>query len=247
MKTTESSVRECNQTSSRVGRLSNLIGTCKHTATLRSNRPVSPLFRVQKQAGEPHTPKNSWTSALPTQTNPMKILITVDGIEVEGTVLHRTQRDIVVEITRPYQGLQDKSHIPYFMTDHDFRGPFGDERAQTLLEDLYLCGRFLHPNLGALRKKWAEIQEKHRVGSNIYTREDFLRDRNEVRSQLRAGQVTQKEYDRALQKFKLQESKYGEAKDEAEAEFFNLHWPENVPNHALGILELLSTPSHDSP
>jgi hypothetical protein len=87
----------------------------------------------------------------------MTTLINVQGAEVEGTVVHRTSRDLVVEINSLYQGLQGKSHLPYFMTKDNFSGPLGEERAQTLLEDLYLCGHFLHPNLESLRKKWADL------------------------------------------------------------------------------------------
>ncbi len=60
----------------------------------------------------------------------MKIVINVEGVEVEGAILHRTSRDIAVEITSPYQGLQVSSHIPYFMTPASFSGPFGDMRAK---------------------------------------------------------------------------------------------------------------------
>ena len=174
----------------------------------------------------------------------MKILINVEGVDVEGIILCRTARDIAVEITSPYQGLQGKSHIPYFMTTATFSGPFGDERAQTLLADLYLCGRFLFPNLESLRKKWADLQEQPCVCAESYTHEDFLRDRREARSRFRAGETTQKEYDRALKEFKLRKSQSWETKHSAEQSFFLENWPEEVPRHVLGIEEALSTPSH---
>jgi len=173
----------------------------------------------------------------------MKIVINVEGVEVEGAILHRTSRDIAVEITSPYQGLQVSSHIPYFMTPASFSGPFGDMRARTLLADLYLCGRFLFQNLESLRKRWAELQAQLRERAERYTHEDFLRDRREIRSKLRAGETTQKEYDRALKQLKLRESKSWQTKHSAVQSFFLLNWPEEVPRHVLGIEKVLSTPS----
>lgn len=177
----------------------------------------------------------------------MKIVITVEGVEVEGTVLHRSSRDIVVEITSPYQGLQGKSHLPYFMTTENFSGPLGDERAQTLLEDLYLCGRFLYPNQESLRKKWADLQQQLLSRPGRYTHEDLLRDRRAARSKLRAGETNQQEYGRALKEFKLRESKSWEAEHSAELSFFRLNWPEKVPRHVVGLEEVLGAPIPGTP
>jgi hypothetical protein len=177
----------------------------------------------------------------------MKILINVEGVEVEGAILHRTSRDIVVGITSPYQGLQGSSHIPYFMTTASFSGPFGDMRAQTLLADLYLCGRFLVQNLESLRKRWAELQTQLRERAERYTHEDFLRDRREIRSKFRAGETTQKEYDRALKQLKLRESKSWQTRHSAVQSFFLLNWPEEVPRNVFGIEEALSAPSLRTP
>lgn len=172
----------------------------------------------------------------------MRISINVDGVEVEGAILFRTPCDIVVEILSPYQGLKGKSHIPYFMTMDNFMGPFGDERAQTLLEDLYLCGRFLYPNLESLRKKWAEHQEQLFSRPGRYTHEDFLRDRRAARARFRAGETTQQEYCRALKEFEQLESKSLRAEYCAELAFFRLNWPEDVPRHVVGIEEVLGAP-----
>ena len=176
----------------------------------------------------------------------MKIVINVQGAEVEGTVVHRTSRDLIVEINRPYQGLQGRSHIPYFMTYENFSGPLGDERAQTLLEDLYLCGRFLYPNLESLRKKWADLQEQLRVRPGRYTHEDFLRDRRAARAKLRAGETTQQEYGRALKEFKQRESKSSAAVHSAELSFFRLNWPPKVTRNVIGIEAVLSAPDTDT-
>lgn len=174
----------------------------------------------------------------------MKILINVEGVEVEGVILYRTSRDIVVEIVKPYQGLKTKSHIPYFMTTVNFSGPLGDERAQTLLEDLYFCARFLYPNLESLAKKWAALQAELRARPGRYTHDDFLRDRREARSKFRAGETSQNDYSRALKEFKLRESKSMEAVWSAEVAFFRLNWPKGVPYHVIGIEEILNSQSH---
>ncbi len=191
--------------------------------------------------------QKSKTQELKTQPTPMKILINVEGVEVEGAILHRTPCDIVVEILSPYQGLKGKSHIPYFMTMDNFIGPFGDERARTLLEDLYLCGRFLYPNLESLRSMWAELQEQLLSRPGRYTHEDFLRDRRAARARFRAGETTQQEYGHALKGFEQCKSKNWEAEHSAELTFFRLNWPKNVPRHVVGIEELLSAPNPEEP
>ena len=173
-----------------------------------------------------------------------KISINVEGVEVEGIILHRTAPDIVVEITSPYQGLLGKSHIAYFSLSHiSFIGPYGDERALSLLEDLYMCGRFLYGNLEFLRGKWAELQEQLRAKAGRYTHDDFLRDRKTARARHRAGETTAQEFGRTVKEFKLRESKSSETEHFAKLAFFRAHWPEKVPRHVVGIPEVLSAPS----
>ena len=116
-----------------------------------------------------------------------KISSSVEGVELEGIILHRTALDIVVEITSPHQELLGKSRIAYFSLSHiSFIGAYGDKGALSLLEVLDMCSRFLYGNLEFLRRRWAELQELLEAEAGRYTQDDFLRDRKAARARHRA-------------------------------------------------------------
>jgi len=84
------------------------------------------------------------------------ISIVVDGMNVEGEIVHRSGSDIEVRITSPYQGFREECTSPTLLASTlqtDYRGPHGDETAVGLLKDLFLLGNFVEENTRILKTR----------------------------------------------------------------------------------------------
>lgn len=67
------------------------------------------------------------------------IQITVDDVIVTGKIIQRDKRSIGVEITNPFSGISESSgSIPLLgLQFHNYEGKAGDQRAASILCDLY--------------------------------------------------------------------------------------------------------------
>lgn len=77
------------------------------------------------------------------------ILITIDGVEVEGWA-GGNERNITVWIKKPFANMAHALHCPHF-DPRLFVGEHRDKTARALLTDLYRGGRFLEQNRESLR------------------------------------------------------------------------------------------------
>ena len=85
-----------------------------------------------------------------------EVSIKVDGIEVVGEIFYRSEGDIGIRITNPYQGLTNGCHIPYFSRPfHSFQTEYGDKMAENLLKYLYELGKYMEENLKFIRLQLA--------------------------------------------------------------------------------------------
>ena len=76
-----------------------------------------------------------------------EVSIKVDGIEVVGEIFYRSEADIALRITKPYQALTNGCHIPYFSRPiHSFLDDYGDKMAENLLKYLYELGKYMEEN-----------------------------------------------------------------------------------------------------
>jgi hypothetical protein len=83
-----------------------------------------------------------------------EVSIKVDGVEVIGEITYRSEADIAIRITKPYQGLTNGCHIPYFSRPiHSFLTDYGDKMSENLLKYLYELGWYMGEN-----RKFIEIQ-----------------------------------------------------------------------------------------
>ena len=74
-------------------------------------------------------------------------IINEAGAKVEGTIIFRSESDIEVRITKPFQGLSWGLHIPYFARPvRSFTTTCGESTAKRLLENLYELGGYIHEN-----------------------------------------------------------------------------------------------------
>ena len=76
-----------------------------------------------------------------------EVSIKIDGVEAIGEITYRTEVDIAIMITKPYQGLTNRCHIPYFSRPiHSFLTDYGDKMAENLLKYLYELGWYMEKN-----------------------------------------------------------------------------------------------------
>jgi hypothetical protein len=76
-----------------------------------------------------------------------EVSIKADGVEVIGEITYRSEVDIAIRITKPYQGLSNGCHIPYFSRPiHSFLTDYGDKMAENLLKYLYELGWYMGEN-----------------------------------------------------------------------------------------------------
>ena len=80
-------------------------------------------------------------------SNKHEFSIKVDGVDVIGEITCRSEADIAIKITKPYQGFTNGCHIPYFSRPrHSFLTDYGDKMAENLLKYLYELSRYLEKN-----------------------------------------------------------------------------------------------------
>ena len=90
--------------------------------------------------------------------------IRVDGVEVSGEITYRSEADIAVRITKPYRGLSNGCHIPYFSRPiNSFLTDYGDSMAENLLKYLYELGWYMEQN-----RKFIQLQFKFHFHDENY-------------------------------------------------------------------------------
>ena len=76
-----------------------------------------------------------------------EVSINLDGVKVLGEITYRSEADISIRITKPYMGLSNGCHIPYFSRPiHSFLTDYGDKMAENLLKYLYELNWFMEKN-----------------------------------------------------------------------------------------------------
>jgi hypothetical protein len=130
-----------------------------------------------------------------------KIIKTIiDGIEVEGEVLHRDSGDFTVVITKPFQNIKGGLHIPYFSRPyHSFDGAYGDNSLLDALSGIYEIGTYLFENINSLKGKVCELDRKiERLSENKITETEYKNIRIKLRRVLKDGEISHKYYQKIL-------------------------------------------------
>ena len=84
------------------------------------------------------------------------IQIVVDGIEVKGEIIHRTEADLIIQILKPFANLSSGCHIPYFSRPiNSFLTDYGIKMAENLLKYLYELGRYMETNAKFIKLQFA--------------------------------------------------------------------------------------------
>jgi len=95
------------------------------------------------------------------EQNMETVKLVVDGIEVGGIVLQKSESDFEIAITKPYQNLTTGSHIPYFARDVlSFKGEYGDDSIKATLRYLYELGKHLAEKMELLKNKLADYDDQ---------------------------------------------------------------------------------------
>jgi hypothetical protein len=177
------------------------------------------------------------------------IFVDVEGARIEGRVVHRSQRDILISIVFPYRGLTTGLHIAAFAPvppEHDFSGRHGDETSAGLLTGLYRLGKFIDENKESLRKKAAEMDSAiERLAPEQFLPHDHIQEiGRDLRKQLRQGLLDNKCYQQRLvqarKKVKARQSEIWHL----EERFFTANFPMIVPvGTREEVLALLRSPA----
>ena len=180
------------------------------------------------------------------------ISISVEGVTVEGEVIHRSRRDIALRIVSPYQGLTAGQHIPAIAPiplEYNYQGPLGDETAASLLKGLYRLGRLVEENKALLKSRAAEMDAAiDRLDQERFSPESAFREiRHDLRTRLRNGSLDNKVYQQLL----VQARKKVEARQREiwhlEEDFFKTNFPMIVPVGTRDdVLAILRSPVQPS-
>ena len=183
---------------------------------------------------------------------PESISVSFEGVRVEGEVIHRSRRDIVLRIVSSYQGLTAGQHIPAIAPippEYNYQGPLGAETAASLLRGLYRLGRLIEENKPMLRSRAAEMNAAiERLDQDRFSPESVLREiRRDLRIQLRDGSLDNKVYQQLL----VQARKKVEARQREiwhlEEDFFKTNFPMIVPVGTRDdVLAILRSPVQPS-
>ena len=89
-------------------------------------------------------------------SNNQEVSIKVDSVKVIGQITHRSEPDISVKISSPYDNYTTGLHIPYFSRPyHSFLTEYGDRTAENLLKYLYELGLYIDENGKFIRLQMA--------------------------------------------------------------------------------------------
>jgi hypothetical protein len=161
----------------------------------------------------------------------MTIKSTVNNIEIQGEITHRSAGDISVEILRPFKNISGGQHIPSFARAiKSFEGSYGDEVAETLLTELYDIGKHLDAEIEMIREKLHQTREMVRDFSGTNDPKTPAEKRSDLRSLFKNGSLGQKEYHRELAKLNKEKDELIQKVQIAMDSFFESAFPMCVPN-----------------
>lgn len=130
--------------------------------------------------------------------------ITVDGVIVTGKITQRDKRSISVEIINPFSGLSESSgSIPLLgLQFHNFEGKAGDQRAASILCDLYRFCVYAEAHREKLLTALADyrfkrLYAKHFSGDAVERQQrinESLQKYLDLRNELKAGSIDNLEY-----------------------------------------------------
>ena len=156
------------------------------------------------------------------------VSIICEGITVEGEIVRRSSSDIVVKIIKPYYGLTNGLHIPYFGRPyHDFLNNYGDARAKDLLKKLYLICSTISQKKDKLKTILLEYNHakndlKFKIGplkSSLINLKNEFKDEN----------IDQKQYQAKLKNTRRAISELEHNIRELFDTFFADHFEESIP------------------
>ena len=155
------------------------------------------------------------------------ITIEVDGVAVEGVIVHRSGADIVVEITAPFSGLRQSRHLMNLARvafPDGYLGDRGASTARTLLRDLYEVSLDLQIDWYRLRS--AVVPYAERVLALLrLDAEEFMRRRRDLRDRLRRGEITNADHSTLQRDLQRERRMYEHAADIIKDEFVVAHLP----------------------
>lgn len=148
----------------------------------------------------------------------------IDGIDVCGIITYRSASDIDIEITKPYQGISNGRHIPYFARQtNSFLTEYGDKRAPDLLVETYDICSYIDDNFILLRRSILTLCKITAVRNGFILDNDFNDKEKRLKMEFKGRRIDQKEYQK-----ELKELREGIQKDIWD-DFFDRNFPMTVP------------------
>lgn len=171
------------------------------------------------------------------------IKITVDGVEVEGRIVNRSEADIDITIIKPYINIFNGLHIPCFGRPYcSYTGEYGDKTAEILLKRTFIFARFLDENKQELKHECQKLQKEIDEISIKKVVDDDLREERKVsRKKLRQGQISLSDHQKRLSALRKEISQYSFIVWNKTDKFFENNFPDIIPvgtrDNIIEILE----------
>ena len=157
---------------------------------------------------------------------------TIDGVEVECEILHRSAGDFGIEIIKPFQNITCGLHIPYFSRSRcSFIGESGDMRIVETLHNIYGFGQYIKENMTHLREKVRELDIIiETLSATKITEKEFKEVRIKLRRLLRNGEISNRYYQKVLRWWQVEMNSLWLEIDLYHIDpFFEENFPEIVP------------------
>ena len=160
-----------------------------------------------------------------------KIQTMIDGQKVEGEITFRSESDISVKITKPYQDVSRGLHIPYFArSQKSFDSDYGDKTAKDLLENIYYLCTFIFENMGSLLNEYLKYKERIKyLGAKHVSEYVFKSKRLQLRKLLRSGKIDNIDYQKRLARIRKEFKKFELKRSLTWSRFFEEYFPMIVP------------------
>lgn len=148
-----------------------------------------------------------------TLTEGTRYVIVVDGVEVVGAIVRRTNRYLAVKLIKPYGRLSTCLAIPLFALPFtSFDGEHGDDDARMLLEGLYRKAVLFDRHAEELRALWGRMKTKLIALQEALAnaQDGIAASRRDLRNRFRRGELRQAEYQRCVRELRQRERSFDE-------------------------------------
>jgi len=125
------------------------------------------------------------------------IELKINQILVKGEITNRTERDLAVIITEPYQNISNGTHRPHWSNPNEsFLSSTGIEKAKILLKEIYELCLAIEEGKDLLKKALPEYDKELNNCNEAINQLNTTK--SELKSKLKNNQLTNVEFQKAV-------------------------------------------------